>query len=214
MIDWFGPVLHESYGASESGIICSINSEEWLRKPGSVGRPDLQFEPLVLDDHGTPVPVGRTGRLFFRDTTGRGISYHNNPEATRQAHMAPGVFTLGDIGHVDDDGYLFVTGRSVDMVISGGVNIYPAECERVLREHDQVLDAVVFGVPDPDMGERLVGLAVVHGQATAHQLLSFCRNRIAHYKVPRELHIVPAVPRNAMGKIDKAELTRRYNAAS
>jgi long-chain acyl-CoA synthetase len=210
MIDWFGPILAEAYGASESGPICTITAEEWLARPGSAGRPSERYEVLVLDDHDEPLPVGATGRLYFRDATGRGIRYRNDPEKTAAAHIAPGVFTLGDVGHVDEEGYVYVTGRSVDMVISGGVNIYPAESERVLREHDQVLDVVVFGVPDPEMGERLVGLAVVSGDATAADLLSHCRERIAHYKVPKELHVVDEMPRNAMGKIDKAGLARRY----
>jgi long-chain acyl-CoA synthetase len=210
MIEWFGPIISEAYGASESGTICSVTSDEWLLRPGSAGRPDPRYEVLVIDDAGEPAPAGATGRLYFRDRTGQGIRYRNDPEKTAAAHIAPGVFTLGDVGHVDDEGYVFVTGRSVDMVISGGVNIYPAESERAMREHDQVLDAVVFGVPDPDMGERLVGLAVVGGDATAAELLAHCRDRIAHYKVPRELHVVTSVPRNAMGKIDKAALTRRY----
>jgi long-chain acyl-CoA synthetase len=210
MIDWFGPILQQAYGASESGPICTITSPEWLERPGSAGRPVARYKVLVLDDADRPVPVGDTGRLFFRDSTGAGIRYRNDPDKTAAAHLEPGVFTLGDVGHVDGEGYVFVTGRSVDMVISGGVNIYPAECERVLREHDQVLDAVVFGVPDPEMGERLVGLASVTGDATAADLVAFCRDRIARYKVPREVHVVADVPRNAMGKIDKAALARRY----
>jgi long-chain acyl-CoA synthetase len=210
MIDWFGPILQQAYGASESGPICTITSPEWLERPGSAGRPVARYEVLVLDDADEPLPIGSTGRLYFRDSTGAGIRYRNDPDKTAAAHLEPGVFTLGDVGHVDDDGYVFVTGRSVDMVISGGVNIYPAECERALREHDQVLDAVVFGVPDAEMGERLVGLASVTGDATAADLLAFCRDRIARYKVPREMHVVAEVPRNAMGKIDKAGLARRY----
>jgi long-chain acyl-CoA synthetase len=206
MIEWFGPVIREAYGGAESGTISSISTEEWLRKPGSVGRPFEQFEAVVVDDSGSPVPVGRPGRLFFRDASGQGIAYHDDPEKTAGAHLAPGVFTLGDVGHVDEDGYLFVGGRSIDMVISGGVNIYPAECERVLREHEQVLDAVVFGVPDAEMGERLVGLVVVAGAVDAVDLLAYCRDRIAHYKVPRELRVVDEIPRSLMGKVDKKAL--------
>jgi len=212
MIEWFGPILAEAYGASESGPICTISAAEWLERPGSAGRPGDRYEVLVLDDDDAPLPVGETGRLYFHDRTGRGITYRNDPDKTAAAHIAPGTFTLGDVGHVDEEGYVFVTGRSVDMVISGGVNIYPAECERALREHDQVLDAVVFGVPDPEMGERLVGLAVVSGDASATDLLAHCRDRIARYKVPREMHVVDEVPRNAMGKIDKAGLARRHGA--
>jgi long-chain acyl-CoA synthetase len=210
MIDWFGPVFRESYGASESGIISFITSDEWLTKPGSVGRPQDPFEVLVLDDDGQLRPPGVSGRLYFRDATGRGIAYRNDPEKSAAAHIAPGVFTLGDFGFLDEDGYLYVTGRGSDMVISGGVNIYPAECERVLIAHDQVRDAAVFGVPDDEMGERLVGIARVEGDITGAELVAHCRDRIAHYKVPRDIRIVAEVPRTPMGKIVKEELAAAY----
>lgn len=214
MINWFGPVLRESYGASESGVISSITTEEWLARPGSVGRVAHPFEPLVLDADLRPVPAGCQGQLYFRDSTGRGISYRNDPVKTAAAHLEPGVFTLGDVGHVDRDGFLFVTGRVTDMVISGGVNIYPAECERVLREFEDVTDAAVFGVPDHEMGERLVGIVVAADpNLTAEELMARCRGLLAHYKIPRELRLVLEIPRNEMGKPDKAALEAAYAVA-
>ena len=151
--------------------------------------------------------------MYFEDATGRGIRYHNDPEKTKAAHLRPGVFTLGDMGHVDADGYLYVTGRVIDMVISGGVNIYPAECERVLSSHPAVKDVAVFGQPDDEMGERLVGLVSTLDEVTAPEsLISFCRRSIAGYKVPRQLVLVPEIPRSAMGKVDKAAARELFAA--
>lgn len=212
MIQWFGPVLREAYGGTESGVVSTIMSDEWLAHPGSVGRVQPPFRPLVLDDGGSPSPPGQDGQLHFVDESGRGIRYYNDPEKTAAAHAFPGVFTLGDLGHLDDDGYLYVTGRITDMVISGGVNIYPAECERVLAEHPSVADAALFGVPDDEMGERLVGLiSLVEGQvATVAQLLDFCRSSIASYKVPKELRVVGEIPRSPMGKADKRAMRAAF----
>ena len=213
MIEWFGPVLREAYGGSESGIISYITSEDWLSHPGSVGKVQAPFRPLVLDEGGAPCPPDRNGELYFEDATGRGIRYHNDPEKTGAAHLRPGVFTLGDTGHVDADGYLYITGRVTDMVISGGVNIYPAECERVLSSHPAVKDIAVFGRPDDDLGERLVGLVSTRdGDTTAESLISFCRRSLAAYKLPKQLVVVPEIPRTAMGKIDK-EAARELFAA-
>ena len=138
MIEWWGPIFNDAYGATEVGTTCSITSVDWLEHPGSVGRAIPPFEALVLDDDGNEVPAGTEGRLYFRDTTGRGVVYPNDPEKTAAAHIAPGVFTLGEIGYLDDDGFVFITDRFSDMVVSGGVNIYPAEAEQVLIDHPQV----------------------------------------------------------------------------
>ena len=170
MIEWFGPVVREAYGGSESGIISYITSDDWLSHPGSVGQVQAPFRALVLDEDGSPCPPGQNGQLYFEDATGRGIRYHNDPEKTEAAHLRPGVFTLGDMGHVDADGFLYITGRVIDMVISGGVNIYPAECERILSSHPAVKDVAVFGRPDDEMGERLVGLvSTLDGDTTARE---------------------------------------------
>ena len=212
-IHWFGPVVVESYGASESGIVSRITPDEWLTHPGSVGRAVPPFHPLVIDADGEPCGVGRDGVLFFRDDFGRGIQYYNDPEKTAAAHLEPGTFTLGDCGHVDADGYLYITGRVTDMVISGGVNIYPAECERVLGSHPGVRDVALFGVPDNEMGERLVGLVSLNNEDTrTDQLIDFCRQSLAAYKVPKRLVRVADVPRSAMGKVDKAASKEAYLA--
>ena len=120
MIEWFGPVLLDAYGASEVGTTCAITSEEWLEHPGSVGRAIPPFEALIIDEDGNPLPAGQEGRLYFRDSTGRGVVYHNDPEKSAAAHLEPGVFTLGEIGYVDEDGYVYITDRFSDMIVSGG----------------------------------------------------------------------------------------------
>jgi long-chain acyl-CoA synthetase len=215
IIDWFGPVIREAYGASESGIISYITSDDWLRHLGSVGRAQPRFRPLVLDEDGSPLPPGQDGVMYFEDTTGRGIRYHNDAEKTVAAHRSPGVFTLGDVGHVDADGYIYISGRVTDMVISGGVNVYPAECERVLQEHPSVRDVVLFGIPDDEMGETLVGLVALNADGTTPEaLLAYCRQSIAGYKVPKKLLAVPEVHRTPMGKLDKAAARQQFIALS
>jgi len=213
MIEWWGPVLFEAYGATEVGTTCMITSAEWLEHPGSVGRAVAPFEVLVLDDAGEPVPAGTEGRLCFRDTTGRGVVYHNDPEKSAAAHVAPGVFTLGEIGYVDADGYVFITDRFSDMVVSGGVNLYPAETEAALIEHPDVDDVAVIGVPDAEMGEALKALVVPADPArppSDAELLAFCRERIAHHKCPRSIDVVTTLHRSAMGKLNKRELRAPY----
>lgn len=212
VIDWWGPVLEEAYGGTESGTVCRIGAAEWLEHRGSVGRTVPDFDVVVVDPGGRPVEPGVTGRLYFRDLSGRGIEYHNAPEKTRDAHLEPGTFTLGDVGHVDRDGYVYITDRDVDMVVSGGVNIYPAEVERVLRDHPAVSDVAVLGVPSPDMGEELRALVVMDpGSAvTDTDLAAFCRTRLAGYKCPRRFEFVDKLPRNEMGKLNKRRLRQTY----
>ncbi len=213
MIEWWGPVFRDAYGASEVGTTCTISSEEWLEHPGSVGRAVPPFEALVVDDDDVEVSPGTEGRLFFRDTTGRGVVYPNDPEKTAAAHIAPGVFTLGEIGYVDADGYVFITDRFSDMVVSGGANIYPAEAEQVLIEHPGVADVACIGVPHPDMGESLRALVVAEDVAAPPdpgELVSWCRERLSHYKCPRSVEIVEDLGRNTMGKINKRALRAPY----
>ena len=211
MIEWWGPVLSESYGGTESGTVCSISSAEWLEHPGSVGRAMPPFEALVVDESGDPVPVGEEGRLYFRDTTGRGIIYEGDPAKTAEAHLEPGTFTLGEIGKLDADGYVYITDRFSDMVVSGGVNIYPAEAEQVLVRHPDVVDVACVGVPDHEMGERLIALVQPRPGTVpdAADLLAWCRAGLAGYKCPREYRMVEEIPRNPMGKIDKKSLRAR-----
>ena len=213
MIDWWGPVLYEAYGASEVGTTCAITSEEWLKHPGSVGRTRPPFEALVTDEEGKPVSAGVEGRLYFRDHTGRGVVYHNDPEKSAAAHLEPGVFTLGEIGYLDDEGYVYITDRFSDMIVSGGVNIYPAESEQVLITHTGVVDVACIGIPDKEMGERLLALVIKSKSevdATEEDLISYCREKLTHYKCPSSVEFVEDLGRTTMGKINKRRLRAPY----
>ena len=211
MIEWWGPVFVDAYGASEVGTTCMITSEEWLENPGSVGKAVPPFTALILDDDGNELPANQEGRLFFKDETGRGVIYHNDAEKSAAAHIAPGVFTLGEIAYMNEDGYVFITDRFSDMVVSGGVNIYPAEAEQVLIEHPNILDVACIGVPHPEMGEELKALAIAQGEAVdPDEVLSWCRDQLSHYKCPRTLEWVDDLGRNTMGKINKRKLRAPY----
>ncbi len=213
MIEWWGPVIHEAYGATEVGTTNSITSEEWLEHPGSVGRAIPPFEAMILDDAGEAVPAGTEGRLFFKDATGRGIIYHNDPEKTAAANTAPGVFSLGEIGYMDTDGYVYITDRFSDMVVSGGVNIYPAESEQVLIGHPKIADVACIGVPNAEMGEELKALVVPVDPAdppSEAEVLEYCRSRLSHYKCPRSVDIVDTIGRTTMAKVNKRALRAKY----
>ena len=213
MIDWFGPVLVESYGGSEVGTLCRIGVEDWLARPGSVGRPVPPFEALVVDADGSRLPAGATGLLCFRAPPERGIRYLHDAEKTAAAYVADGVLTLGDVGHVDADGFVYVTDRAADVVVSGGVNLYPAESERVLATHPGVADVAVIGVPDDDLGEQLLALVVPARAAdppAAPDLEAWCRRSLASYKCPKRYELVNHLPRNAMNKLDKPAMRRPY----
>jgi len=213
MIEWWGPVFVDAYGASEVGTTCMITSEEWLEHPGSVGRAIEPFEAMILDDDNNPVPANTEGRLFFRDKTGRGVVYHNAPEKTAEAHIAPGVFTLGEIAYMDEDGYVYITDRFSDMIVSGGVNIYPAESEQVLIHHPDILDVACIGVPHPEMGEELKALVIPKDPDAPPEpraVIDWCRERLSHYKCPRSVEYVADLGRNTMGKINKRKLRAPY----
>ena len=216
MIDWFGPVLLESYGGSEVGTLCRITSAEWLAHPGSVGRAVPPYEAIVLDEQGDPVAPGVTGLLCFRAPEGRGISYLHDPEKTAAAYVAPGVLTFGEIGHVDADGFVYITDRAADMVVSGGVNLYPAESEQVLGTHPKVADVAVIGIPHGDLGEQLLALVVPVDEdhpPSAAELEAWSRLELASYKCPRRYDFVSQLPRNAMNKLDKPTMRRNYLAS-
>jgi acyl-CoA synthetase (AMP-forming)/AMP-acid ligase II len=211
MINWFGPILTESYGGSESGTLCRIDSTEWLAHRGSVGRPRAPYEVVVLDEQGQEQAAGQVGVLGFRAPEGRGPSYHADPEKTKKAYIAPGVFTLGDVGYVDEDGYVYITDRIADMVVSGGVNLYPAESEKVLVTHPAVAEVAVIGVPHPDLGESLLALVVPAGDPPdAAGLQAWCRDHLAPYKVPRAYEFRTELIYNAMGKPDKKAMRAPY----
>ena len=214
MIQWFGPVFSDAYGSTEVGTICSISSQEWLEHPGSVGRCVPPFtRAVVVDEAGNEVPAGTEGRLYFEDSTGRGVVYATDPDKTAKAHLRPGVFTIGEIGYVDTDGYVYITDRFSDMIVAGGVNIYPAEAEAVIIAHPKVADVAVIGVPDADLGEAVKALVVPLDPAdppSPDELIGLCRQHLAGYKCPRTVDIVSTVGRNAMGKVNKRALRAPY----
>ncbi len=217
MIEWWGPVFVDAYGASEVGTTCMITSEEWLEFPGSVGKALPPFTALILDDDDNELGPNEEGRLYFKDETGRGVIYPNDPKKSAEAHIAPGVFTLGEIAYMNEEGYVFITDRFSDMIVSGGVNIYPAEAEQVLIEHPAILDVACIGVPHPEMGEELKALAIPSEAASgggetvdAEDVLNWCRERLSRYKCPRTLEWVDDLGRNTMGKINKRKLRAPY----
>ncbi len=214
MIDWLGPIIEEFYAGSEGNGHVVISSEEWLRKPGSVGRA-IVGTIHICDDDGNELPVGEVGTVYF--SGGKSFSYHNSPDKTAASHNPrhPDWSTMGDVGHVDDEGYLFLSDRKDFMIISGGVNIYPQEVENLLIGHPGVADVAVFGVPHPDFGEEVK--AVVQpadwnhtGDAFAAELLAWTRAQLADVKCPRSIDFLPALPRAETGKLYKKELRAGY----
>jgi len=213
MINWWGMIFTDAYGATEVGTTCQISSADWLENPGSVGRPVPPFSVIVLDDDGHELPANTEGRLFFKDATGRGVIYPNDAEKTKAANIAPGVFTLGEIGYVNDGGFVYITDRFSDMVVSGGVNIYPAEAEQILVQHPDLLDVACIGIPHAEMGEELKALAIprdLKNPPDAKEVLAFCRERLSHFKCPRTIEFVEDLGRNTMGKINKRKLRAPY----
>ncbi|HLY53929.1 MAG TPA: acyl-CoA synthetase [Stellaceae bacterium] len=212
VIDWLGPVLYENYGGTEGNGLCAIGPDEWQRHPGSVGKAVVGKLHIVGPD-GREVPAGEEGLVYFDG--GPRFEYHGDPAKTAAAYSPEGWSTLGDIGYVDDEGYLHLTDRQSHMIISGGVNIYPQEVEDLLLSHPAVLDAAVFGVPNAEFGEEVK--AVVHpvspedaGPVLAQALIDFCRARMAHYKCPRSVDFSTGLPRHETGKIYKRLLKLRY----
>jgi acyl-CoA synthetase (AMP-forming)/AMP-acid ligase II len=213
MIEWFGPVLFEAYGGTEAGTTHAISSEEWLRKPGSVGKAVPPFETVVIGEDGKELGPHDVGQLYVRDPSGRGIIYHGDAEKTAAAHIAPGVFTLGEMGYIDEEGYVFITDRVSDMIVSGGVNIYPAEAEQILLTHPGIADVAVIGAPNAEMGEEAKALVVAADPShppDAEALNRHCRASLAGYKCPRSYEFVDDLGRNPMGKVNKRELRRSY----
>jgi long-chain acyl-CoA synthetase len=214
MIDWWGPIFLETYGGTESGGVCFISTPEWLTHQGSVGRTLPHYDVLVVDDEGTELPRGREGKIYFADRTGRGIRYEDELELTAAAHLRPGVFTLGEIGRVDEEGYVYLTDRDSDKVVSGGVNLYPAEAENVLATHPAVADVAAIGVEHPEMGEELRALVVLRPGATANEveLIDYARTNLSSLKAPRSVLFVDDLERSPMGKLNRRLLRGRYAA--
>lgn len=211
VLHWFGDKVFEYYSATEGAGFTAITPGEWVRKKGSVGK-SLLGEIRILDDDGQVLPAGREGRIFFHG--GPPVSYHKAPEKTAAATGAHGA-TFGDIGFVDDDGYLFLTDRASYMIISGGVNIYPQETEDVLIMHDKVADVAVIGVPDEELGEAVKAVVQPRDWADATpelaaELMAFVRGRLSHIKCPKSVDFDPALPRHDTGKLYKRLVRDRY----
>jgi long-chain acyl-CoA synthetase len=215
MIDWWGPIITEYYGSTEGSVVTMIDSEEWMARGGSVGRPTPGTEVIVVGDDGVRMGPNQPGTLYFRNAMGTDFEYHNAPEKTADVHLEPGVFTSGDVGYLDDDGYLWLSDRKIDMIISGGVNIYPAETEGVLGGHELVADVAVIGVPNEEFGEEVKAIValvdgVVGTDELATQLREYCREYLAGYKVPRSIDFLEALPTTGTGKVQKAKLRAPY----
>ncbi|MGV0627481.1 fatty-acid--CoA ligase FadD4 [Mycolicibacter minnesotensis] len=213
MIDWWGPIVDEYYASSEAHGTTLISAEDWLTHPGSVGKA-LIGTLHILDEDGNEVPTGQAGEIYFEG--GNTFEYLNDEENTAKSRDAHGWTTVGDVGYLDDEGYLYLTDRRHHMIISGGVNIYPQEAENMLVTHPKVLDAAVFGIPDDDMGQRVQAAVQTVDPADATEefgaeLLAWLRDRLAHYKCPRSIAFEATLPRTDTGKLYKNELVAKYS---
>jgi long-chain acyl-CoA synthetase len=213
MIDWLGPIITEYYGATEANGFTFCDSAQWLAHPGTVGRAILG-ELLILDDEGRQRPPGADGTIWFRGATA--FAYFQDPAKTEQSRTSDGTTsTVGDVGHVDAEGYLYLTDRKSYMIISGGVNIYPQETENLLSGHPAVMDVAVIGVPNDDLGEEVKAVVQLVDPAAAgpdleHELITYCRDRLTHFKCPRTVDFVSELPRSATGKLYKRLLRDEY----
>jgi long-chain acyl-CoA synthetase len=216
MIEWWGPILYEYWGGTEGGVTTFVDSQEWLAHPGTVGRALPQFEVFAIGERGERLPAGERGPLYARHRSLEGLfAYHRDAEKTARAFLDPLTHTLGDVGHVDPEGWVFLSDRAANMIISGGVNIYPAEIEAVLQEHPAIADAAVFGIPDDEWGEQVKAAVELRpgaepSEALAADILAFCRSRLAGYKLPRSVDFEPELPRTAAGKLYVRRLRDRY----
>jgi len=212
MIDWWGKIIHEYYAGTEGNGFCYCNSDDWLAHEGTVGRA-IQGTLHIVDDEGTELPNGEIGGVYFESDSV--FEYHNDPEKTKGARLENGWSTLGDIGKVDDDGFLYLTDRKAFMIISGGVNIYPQEAENVLTMHEKVLDVAVFGVPNDDLGEEVKAVVQLIDPTTAspqveQELLRYCQEQLARAKCPRSIDFREELPRHPTGKLYKRLLRDEY----
>jgi long-chain acyl-CoA synthetase len=209
MIDWWGPIIHEYYGATEGLGFTACDSHEWRAHRGTVGRV-LLGDIHIFDEQMEPVPKGQPGEIWFK--TASPFVYFNDPERTALTRSADGTMTtVGDMGYLDDDGFLYLTDRSTFMIISGGVNIYPQECENLLITHPKVADAAVFGVPNKDLGEEVKAVVqtmpgVAHTPELADELIDFCRSHLARQKCPKSVDFSEQLPRLPTGKLYKRTL--------
>jgi acyl-CoA synthetase (AMP-forming)/AMP-acid ligase II len=207
MIDWLGPVIWEYYAGSEGNGMTVIDTPDWLSHPGSVGR-SLSAALHIVDERGQELPTGQDGLIYFEGTA---FEYHNDPGKTASSRDERGWSTLGDIGHLDADGFLYLSDRRTDLIISGGVNLYPREIEEALIGHPAVADAAVIGLPDPEMGQSVLAIVQPSGETTASpelaaELIGYCRDRLAAFKCPRSVEFVAALPRTPTGKLLRRQL--------
>ena len=214
MIDWFGPVLCEYYAGSEGGAGFFTTSEEWLRKPGTVGKLADPTSCRILDDDGCECPTGTAGHIYMRVPPGAGFEYFKDPDKTA-ANRRDGFFTMGDHGYFDDEGYLFLTGRNAETIISGGVNIYPQEIDNALIQHPAVEDSATVGAPHDEWGEQVKAVILLkpgHAPtpALAEEILGYARRTLAAYKIPRSLDFVESLPRSEAGKIQRNKVRAPY----
>jgi long-chain acyl-CoA synthetase len=213
MIEWWGPIIHEYYGATEGLGFAACDTPEWQAHRGTVGRV-IFGQVHVLDEQMQPLPKGQSGEIWF--SSGSAFEYFNDPARTAATRSADGsMSTVGDMGYVDDDGFLYLTDRSTFMIISGGVNIYPQECENLLVTHPKVADAAVFGIPNEDFGEEVKAVieplpGVAPSPELAQELLAFCNEHLAHMKCPRSIDFTEKLPRLPTGKLYKRVLRDAY----
>lgn len=215
MIEWWGPRLAEYYASTEGAGFTAIDSANWLTHPGTVGRP-VNCQVHILDDDGNELPAGEVGTVYFSGNPTK-FEYYDEPKKTADSYTEQGWATVGDVGYLDDEGFLYLTDRKHYMIISGGVNIYPQEIEDLLVSHDKVADAAVFGIPNEEFGESVQAVVQpmqgVSGDATlAEELRGYLRERLSHIKVPRSIDFDPALPRHDNGKLYKRRLMARYRA--
>jgi len=213
MIDWLGPVIYEYYAGTEGGG-CFINSGEWLARPGSVGKPSPGQEVHILDDEGRRLPAGEVGTVYFRAPELGRFEYYRDQAKTASAYRGD-WFTMGDHGYIDEEGYVFLTGRTSEMIISGGVNIFPAEIDAVLIMHPAVADVATVGIPNEEWGEEVKSVVqlmdgVVPSAELARELIEFARRHLAHFKCPRSIDFDPQLPRQETGKIYRRLVRDRY----
>lgn len=214
MIEWFGPIIWEYYAATEGGGGFLVGSEEWLTKPGTVGCPGPEFDNKILNDDGNSVAVGEVGTIYMRAPDTGKFEYFKDTEKTSDSYRGD-YFTLGDMGYFDEDGYLFLTGRSAELIISGGVNIYPQEVDSELLKHPAVLDVCTIGVPNDEWGEEVKSVVQLQADITPEPaltdaLLEWVRARLAHFKCPRTIDYVHELPRSAAGKIQRRVVRTPY----
>ena len=212
MIDWWGPILIEYYAGTEGNGLSAVNSQEWLAHKGTVGRPIIGI-PHILDEEGNELPPGEVGTIYFSE--GRDFEYHNDPEKTAASRNEKGWTTLNDVGYLDPEGYLYLTDRKTNMIISGGVNIYPQEAENILITHPKVMDVAVLGVPNEEFGEEVKGIVQVEDMVEAGpeleaELIHYCQQHLAKIKCPTSIDFEKELPRTPTGKLLKRLLKDRY----